>query len=636
MRFTILRNTKLNSNLRVYLVSACLLIFAVVVLCKAAYMQVLNSDYSRFLKNRYKKQILKILTIYGERGKILDRNNEILALSNKTESIYIKPKKFKKDKIKVLSQLLDIPEKIILKKALSKKNFVWLKRKVSKDVSSQVRKLHLKGIGFLEEYRRFYPYNEIASNLIGFCNIDNIGASGIEYKYNDDLKGKKVKISILVDARNRPTSVIFKKDYERAKGNSVKLTIDMGIQSIIESEIELWVKNYQAERAAAIIMNPETGKIIAMASYPNFNPNFYYKYPSANFKNLAVSLNYEPGSTVKPLVISWALNKRMISLDWEYDIFNGYYRFKRLMDVHDHGLRGILNIRQILIHSSNIGMVQIADYLGKDVIYRIFKDFGFGEYTGIELPGEEKGIVRPLNKFSAVTHATMAFGQGIAVTPIQLITAYASIINGGFLLRPFVVDEIISPAGKVLLKNKRLVKKRIISEKVSREIKKILVEVVQKGTGRKTRINYIQIGGKTGTAQIPDPHGRGYLKGKYISSFIGFFPEKNPKCLMLLIIEKPKHQYYASEVVCPIFKKISEEIIPLFGIESVRRFVQQENVKKSKHVKVYSKSYIGLSKREVLNILEKKKIKKFKFVGSGFVKNVKKDKNEIIFYFGEV
>ena len=624
-----------NNNIRVYITVFCVLCFAITVLIKAAYMQVLNSDYSKFLKKRYKKQILKTLTIFGERGKILDRNNEVLAISNKTDSVYIKPKNFNKKNIKVIAQILEMPADVLYKKISKRKKFLWVKRKVDKEISKKLKSLNIKGIGFLEEYRRFYPYNEIASNLIGFCNIDNKGAAGIEYKFDNDLKGRKVKIPIVVDAKKRPTSAIYRDKYDSAKGNSVKLTIDIGIQSIVENEIKLWVKSFNAVRATAIIMSPDSGKIIAMASYPDFNPNYYYKFPSKFYKNLAISFNYEPGSTVKPLVISWALNKRMIDLNWEYDIFNGYYRFKRLIDLHDHGLRGVLNIRQILIHSSNIGMAQIADYLGKETIYKIFKDFGFGDYTGIELPGEEKGIVKPLNKFSAVTHATMSFGQGIAVTPIQLITAYASVVNGGYLLRPFIVDEILSPQGKIILKNKKLVKRKILSEKVSKEIKQILVDVVKKGTGRKTRISYISIGGKTGTAQIPDPKGRGYLKGNYISSFIGFFPANNPKCLMLLIIEKPKNRYYASDVVCPIFKKISEEIIPLFGIESVKRFVAEQKKKDIKKV-VKSNKFTGLSKLEVLNILRKKKITNFQFIGSGFVTNVKKVNKKLIFYFGAV
>ncbi len=629
-----MKSIKNKEKVRVYIITVGIILFGIGVLLRAAYMQVLNSNYSQFLKKRYEHQILKTLVIDGERGKIFDRNNDVLAVSNKTDSIYLEQKKFDKSKIKVLCQLLDISENGLKQKMLKDDNFVWVKRKVPKNIASKIKKLHISGVGFLEEYRRFYPYNEIASNLIGFCNIDNKGAAGIEYRYDRDLKGKKVKIPIYVDARNRPTSVIFKKDYDSAKGNSVKLTIDIGIQSILENEIKLWVKNFDAKRAAAIIMSPVSGKIVAMASYPNFNPNFYYRYPAKNYKNLAISLNYEPGSTVKPLIISWALNKRMIDLNWEYDIFNGYYRFKRLIDIHDHDLRGVLNIREILIHSSNIGMVQIADYLGKKTIYEIFKDYGFGDYTGIGLPGEEKGILKPLNRFSAVTHATMAFGQGVAVTPIQLITAYASLINGGFLLKPYVVEEVLSPEGKVIFENKRVVKRRVISERVSDTIKKILVDVVNKGTGRKTRIKYIKIGGKTGTAQIANPNGKGYLKGSYISSFIGFFPEKNPKCLMLLIIEKPKHKYYASEVVCPIFKKISEEIIPLFGIRSIEKFVQQKEKRKNlKRLKAQN-SFKGLSKLEVLKVLEKKGVKNFQFIGNGFVKEVKKNKKKIIFYFG--
>jgi cell division protein FtsI/penicillin-binding protein 2 len=383
-----------------------------------------------------------------------------------------------------------------------------------------------------------------------------------------------------------------------SSGANVKLTIDFKIQSIVEKELSLWVKTYKARRGAIVIMNPDNGRITAMASYPNFNPNIYYKYKSENFRNIPISYNYEPGSTVKPLIIAWALSRGLIDLDWLYYCRKGYFRY-RTLDVHDHEPMGWQNVEGILIHSSNIGMVRIADYLGPINIYRIFKDFGFGEPTNIDLPGEFKGILPNIKKFSSIKHATMSFGQGVAVTPIQLITAYSCLINGGYLLKPFVVDSIVKKNGDIIKKNEPVIYKQIINKKASEEIKKVLVNVVDKGTGKRAKLSYIKIGGKTGTAQIPSSKG-GYLKGGYISSFIGFFPAKNPTCVVLMLLEKPREGYYASEVVCPQFKKITQEIMPYVGIKNNSIIV--ENSKKCGKIKR------GLSKLEVLRLIYKKNI----------------------------
>lgn len=634
-------------KIRIFIVFIFFIFAGAGIIVRAAYLQVSNSKYSNFLKDKYKNQITKVIKIKGERGKILDNNDEVLAISNKTESIYVNPKltKEKKKVAKVLSEILDLKYYNIYKKINNNKRFVWIKRKVSKSLTEKIKKLKLKGIYFLEEYKRYYPYNTLAANLIGFCDVDEKGVEGIEYEYNSVLKGKDIKIAIYRDASQHSTTVLNKGMYEKSGGNNVKLTINAEMQGIVEKEVESWVKKYQATRGVAIVMEPQTGEILSMVSYPTYNPNEYKKYSIENYRNIALNYNFEPGSTVKPLVVGWGLDKKLVKLDWIFNCGKGFYRFKTL-NVHDHAALGWLDVRGIVVHSSNIGMVRISERLGKYNIYKLYKDYGFGDITGINISGESKGILPKINKFSAITHATMAFGQGVAVTPLQLITAYSALINGGYLLKPYVVKEIVDSNNEIIEQYSRVVRRRVLDENSSKRMRKILEQVVEKGTGKRAAIKYMSIGGKTGTAQIPSKKKRGYSKGEYISSFIGFFPADNPKCLILMIIERPKKKYYASEVVCPEFKLISEKIMPFFNL---KKKVQVVKNKSAKHKKETSKNVIvkngvpnliGLTKIEVLNILKKKKIKNFKLMGNGFVhtQNIKPggklgNKDELIIYF---
>ena len=624
---------KINwEKIRIWIVVFIFLISGSGIIVRAVYLQVSDSNYSKFLKKKYKKQISRILTIKGERGNISDSKGNVLAITNKVESIYVSPPEIKeKEKVtKVFSALLNIDRKKILKKLNLKKDFAWIKRKVPRDITEKIKKFKFSGVHFLQEYKRYYPYGSVAANILGFCNIDGVGVEGLEYRYDKYLKGKSIKTKIYRDGKQKFSSVFDKAIYKNSKGDNVHLTLNFEIQSIVQEELKKWIELYSAKRGTAIVMEPDSGKILAMASVPTFNPNYYYKYPRKNYRNIAVSDNFEPGSTVKPLIVGWALSKKLIDLDWVYNCGNGYYRFKTL-NVHDHiGMRW-KTVEGIIVHSSNIGMVKIADYIGKTNIFRVYYDFGFGSYTGINISGESQGILPSLKKSSSITHATMAYGQGVAVTPIQLITAYSALINGGYLLKPFVVESITDSNGKIVKIFKREVLRKVIDENVSERMKKVLVEVVDKGTGRKTRLSYVKIGGKTGTAQVASSSSKGYLKGNYIASFIGFFPERNPKCLMLIIIENPKGKYYASDVACPCFKRVAEEIMPHIGINPNVKIAEKPKILK----KLRKKSFKGLTKAEVLEELKKKKITNFRFIGSGFVEKKVKKGNRITFYFRE-
>jgi len=613
---------------------------------RAFYLQVMNSGYSKFLKDKYINQITKEVVVNGERGKIIDSRGEYLAMSLKTDSIYANPSMIE-DKYytaKILANLLGLNHSEVLKKLKSSKKFVWIDRKVSKNVSDKIRSLKIKGISFIEEYKRHYPYGVLASNLLGFCNVDEKGIEGLEYSYENFLKSKSEKIAIYKDASQHSTTVLNREIYKKSSGGDIKLTIDSNMQSIIEKEVKMWVDKYNAKKAAAVVIEPDSGRVLSMVSYPTFNPNSYKEFSKINYKNLPVSYNFEPGSTIKPVIASWVSDKKLLNLTRVYYCGDGYMKYKTI-EVHDAHKFKSLNVGQIVIHSSNIGMVKIASEVGPENIYKMLRDFGFGELTNINISGENVGILPEASKFSPVTHVTMAFGQGIAVTPLQMVVAYAAIINGGYLLKPYIVDEITNNEGEIIKKYGKEVKRKVLTDNSSKIFKNILTDAVNIGTGRKAKISYISVGGKTGTAQIPKKDGSGYESSEYISSFIGFFPSDDPKCLMFMMIERPKGQYYASEVVCPIFKKVSEEIMPFFDINSNdKKSVAASPVLKPKVATGKQGDGVpdlyGLTKVEVLALLKDKKLKNLKFIGSGFVEkqslkpgeNINSNDNLVVYF----
>ncbi len=616
-------------RIRAGIIVVIITIFGVFLVGRSLYLQIYNKN---FLTKRLRIQCTKYIKIKGARGKILDKNNDILAMSIKGYSVWANPlqinSKERDHVVKALTNYLGLNEKEIKKKLAKKAYFVWIKRKISFGEYEKLKKLKLSGIHFIEEYKRIYPNKKLASNILGFCNIDGVGIEGVEYKYDSYLAGKEKKIKIIKDAKNNIVSGFDPDEQEKFNGDNVYLTIDRKLQSIVEATLKSWVNKYNAEKGVIIVMDPNTGEILSMASYPDFDPNYYWRYPNSYYKNLAISFNYEPGSTFKPIIIAYGLKKHLFDLDLTLFISKtGYIRYKTI-DIHDHGIHEWLNVEGIVVHSSNIGMTRLADYLGKIGVYKCVKMFGFGEKTGINLPGEAKGIVRDLKDFSSVTHVTMSFGQGISVTPIQLIRAYAALINGGYLLRPIVVKKITTPKGKIIKEYNKFVIKRVIPDSVSKKIRKVLVDVVKYGTGRAIRMSSLVVGGKTGTAQVASRVKRGYQKGDYISSFVGFFPADKPEYLMLMLIVKPQKEYYASEVVCPEFKILAQEIM---GYKS-NKILTSISLKTSNN---NSKGIVGLTKKEILGIMKNKKVKKFKFIGNGFaVKKIynKKKKLEIVYF----
>ena len=498
------------------------------------------------------------IKIHPKRGEITDRNGNILAADRQSYSIFYRKFSLPENKkLGKLASLLGYSKNALIGK-ISGKKFAYLQKGVDNELVEEIKKLKLKGLGWEKEFQRFYPSGDLAGPVLGFVGKDRKGLSGVELFYNKYLQEKKGVIKAEKDGRGRilPSSEWVVSPSR--KGYTVKLTIDERFQYILEEELKSVHKEYNAKESAGILINPQTGEILAMASFPSFAPDSFWKYSPSRFKNRAISMVYEPGSTFKVITMASALEERVVSLKDRIFCENGKFLLYGRV-IHDHEPFGILSIPEILWHSSNIGITKVAMKLGKNKLYRYIRKFGFGEKTGIDLPGEEEGIVRKPYEWSKASIGAIPYGQEIGVTPIQLTMAVGVIANGGYLLKPYIVKEIASDE-KIILKRKKEVKRRVISTRTANLMKEMMAGVVKKGTGIKARITNYRIAGKTGTAQKYIP-GKGYNSGKYIASFIGFLPVEKPRFLLLIVINEPEGLHYGGEIAAPCFKKVMERIL---------------------------------------------------------------------------
>lgn len=504
------------------------------------------------------KQFKKSFTINGKRGAILDSSGMELAVSLETKSIAVNPLKVEDivGTADLLSKTLNIKRDKLIRKVSSTGSFVWIKRKVSKKEEEAIRKHNLKGVFFIPEYKRYYPNRTLAAQVIGFSGLDGTGLEGLEYKYNSLLKGADTNVTVIKDALGRRVD-----DYENRKvvnqGNNIKLTIDSRIQYIAEKAIRDSAEKFDADSGMAIAMDPMTGEILALAHYPEFDPNKpVLRSQRFNLRNRAVTDPFEPGSTMKVFLASTAIDMGVSTSESKYFCEKGSYKIGRevVTDTHPHEW---LTLQQVVQSSSNIGAVKISEKTGKEMLYKSLIDFGFGYKTKVGCPGETAGILANYRSWTDIDAGTIAFGQGIAVSAMQLITAVSAIANGGKLMRPYIVSEILDPSGKSISKTKPRVVRNSITEKTSREIKEIMATVVADGgTGINAALKGYRVCGKTGTAQKLEKNGT-YSNKRYIASFFGFAPLENPRIAVLVVIDEPKLQYYASQVAAPAFKTIT-------------------------------------------------------------------------------
>lgn len=531
-------------------------------------------DHEKFVKLA-KSQHYQKISIPARRGLILDRNGNKLAQSLQLSSVYADPLMVK-DVPAVAHQLSKIlkqsPVKLT-KRLKKKKRFVWIKRKISDEEHDAISQLSLQGIGIIPEFQRFYPNGQLASHIIGFTDIDENGLEGVELLFDSHLSGKSGYKLITRDAQHgqiiMPDVQIKLPEY----GNNIVLTIDKNIQRIAEEELMAGCENSKPIAATTIVMDVMTGEVLAMANYPTYDPNRFKKYPAKNRKNLALASCYEPGSIMKPIVISGVFEHGVASPSEMVDCGNGvcWIGKRRLRDAHRLGR---ISVSEVVSQSSNIGMAKLSIRLGIEKMYQHLQNFDFGKKTGIQLPGEISGYFRDKKNWTKeYTLVSISMGHEIAVTPLQFITAFCSIPNGGFLVKPKIIKSIRDSHDDVIESVKMpAIVRRVMSGTVAREIMNpILMEVVTDGTGTKAKSMEYDIAGKTGTSQKLAAHGRGYSQDKYVGSFIGYAPAQNPRICVLVMMDEPrKGSYYGGTVAAPVVKEIIRRTLPYLGVESTK------------------------------------------------------------------
>lgn len=547
-------------NRQIILTSAIALAFLIVVL-RLSDIMILNHEH--FLEKarlqQFKKEAVPV-----KRGIIMDRKGRELAVNLETESVYVDPAEvLSPDKVAhALSKAINKKPAAIHARLKENKRFVWIERRLSIEDAKKIRDLNLQGIGTVAETKRFYPKGGLASHLVGFVDSDNNGLEGVEGKYNKYLTARGEKISVARDAKGNVLSDGIDKEI---KGNNIVLTIDEGLQYILEKNLDEAVLHWRAASATAIMMDPYSGEILAMANRPTFDPNKPSGVSAGQRRNRAITDCYEPGSTFKIIVGVAALEEGIVNPNMKFDCSAGYIEVggKRIKDAHRHG---VLTFKEVIQKSSNVGTIKIGLNLGKERLHDYIRRFGFADKTGIDLIGEVSGWVKPPDKWSGMSIGAISIGQEIAVTPLQVVRAYAAIANGGFLVRPYIVSEIISPEGEIVHKTFPEAK-RIVSEKTVNVFSEILKTVTEEGgTATQASIEGNTVAGKTGTAQLIDPKTKRYSKEKYVSSFVGFVPADRPKMVMIVVIHEPKGAIYGGVVAAPAFKKIADEALSYLKI----------------------------------------------------------------------
>jgi len=505
------------------------------------------------------------------RGAILDRNGKGLAINLKVPSIYVVPRlvpaKEKERLAKKLAEALSLPRPFVRERLERDKSFVWLKRRVTSEEARLVERFAHSAIGILYEYKRFYPHGSLAANLIGFTNVDNQGIEGIERMAEGELRGKPGKRFTRRDALGREIKAFEERTIPVLDGHRIVLTIDQYLQYVTERALDRAFRKWKAKGAAAVLMNPETGEILAMAVRPTFDPNSPGDFPLENYRNRVLTDLFEPGSVFKIVTAAAVLSERKVKMTERINCEQGEWSWglKTLHDVHEYGW---LVFPEVLIKSSNIGTVKLALRLKPDTLYRYIQMFGFGKKTGIDLEGEVSGFVRPPSQWSKTSPYAVPIGQEVTVTTLQLARAISLIANGGYLIKPHVIDHIEDVHGVTLHQDRNSPEGPRLEPAVVEVLKEILWRVTAEGTGKNARVKGIPVAGKTGTAQKILANGRGYSHSNFMSSFIGFAPADHPLLSMVVLVDDPKPLYYGGTVAAPVFSEVIEAALAHLGYSS--------------------------------------------------------------------
>ena len=555
-----------NDNKRIEYTVRVLLCIAVVLVGRLFFLQIIDKSD---LQAKNLSQVQVDRKLQSPRGTIYDRNGRPLAMSVVTKSLYADPKMIKQSPSEVadlIAPYVTMSKEDIVKSLQEDTAFVWIDRMMEPEKSKAVAQLiedkNVEGLNFVEESKRYYPNGNLAAQVLGFVGTDDKGLDGLEMVLDDELKGGIQKELVATDRKGNAIFGSVLSKYLPDKGKSVTLTIDASIQFIAERALDKAMEDTGAKHASVIVMDPKTGEILAMANRPTYDPNHYSQGSEEDFKNIAVTNLYEPGSTFKPIIASAALASGKWKLDQVYNDKGSFAANGHVMQNWNGEGYGPVRLIDILKFSINTGMAEIGTTTGADILSKYVRNYGFGSKTGIELPGEGDGILYNPDDMSKLDVATMSIGQGIAVTPLQMVRAFGAIANGGSMMKPHIVKSYSNIKGEVTSTTETSVVGQPVPAETAKTIVDILEKEVSEGGGTKAMVEGYHFGGKTGTAQKLDTKHGGYLDGQYIASFIGFGPVEDPKFVVLVVIDDPqKGSYYGSQIVAPVFKDIVSQLV---------------------------------------------------------------------------
>ena len=570
-----MKNQKFPAK-RVYVLIALMALWGAAIGTRLYFLHVV---YSADYKQRAEHQQQRTLDVSPRRGIIYDRTGDELAVSIKVESIFAVPDEIKDPAAaaKTLSPLLGIASGDLSEKLDTHRSFVWVKRKVNANVAAAVKRAKLPGIYFQKEDMRFYPKRELAAHVLGYVDIDGNGLGGLEYRYNGAVRGDAGSVLVRTDGRGRRFDSI---EQPVAPGANLVTTIDENIQYIVEKEIAGAADQTHAKGISIIVMDPRSGEILAMGNYPTFNPNEYSKYPPQAWVNRAVSHTYEPGSTFKIVTAASAFEEGLADpgevIDCQMGAINVYGRI-----VHDWKKFGLLTVKEIMKNSSDVGAIKLGLRVGDERFAEHIERLGFGKLTNIDLPGEERGLSKPASRWTKSSIGSIAMGQEIGVTPLQIVRMVSAIGNGGILYQPYVVKKVQHPQNGILGETEPR-GERVISAETAAKLQDMLESVVTDGTAKSGKLDGYTAAGKTGTAQKIDETGR-YSATKYVASFAGFAPAANPIISMIVMIDEPVGAHHGGELGAPLFKRIAEQVLRYMSVPpDVPSYAPQYTVKQEK------------------------------------------------------
>ncbi|MBI3477764.1 MAG: transpeptidase family protein [Acidobacteria bacterium] len=549
--------TSTTAKFRLYALTGLLCLWLVAICVRLVYLQVFR--YGDF-EQRAQHQQQRSFDLSPKRGIIFDRAGRELAMSIQVDSAFAVPSEIPDlaNTISLIARITRVDPRVLLADCRAPKTFCWVARKADADVIERIKGMNLQGIHFQKEPKRFYPKRELGAQMLGYVGTDDQGLSGLERQFNTELQGKPGRLMISVDAHNKWFSSVEK---QPEAGNNVVLTVDQNIQYIAERELEKAMEDTHAAAGTVIVQNPHTGEILALANRPTFNPNLRKEITIEALKDRAVSDIYEPGSAFKIVTISAGLEEKVTHPDELFDCRAGAIVINGLR-IRDSKQHGVLSVSDIIAESSNVGAIKVALRLGDDRLYKYIRAFGFGQQTGIELPGETRGMTKPVDRWSKVSIGAISMGQEIGISPLQLIALISTIANDGVWTAPRIVAGTVGPqATPQTISFQSTGNRRVISSLTAAQMRQMLQGVVLHGTGRKAILEGYSSAGKTGTGQKVDPGTHSYSKTKYVASFAGFAPVNDPKISVAVILDSAVGLHQGGQISAPVFQRVTQQVL---------------------------------------------------------------------------